>query len=167
MVRPRRTALAGIQERRQVLGLDLRQVPRQDSGRSPHALEHGPAKRRVVSRKWTGNSSSSVCLVDLSQRGGRYGQCVYRKQLMYYTIRHSYIDIPAIIVSYSFPQTLCTKKKRKNSLNKTSHNPDSQSSPRLKYLPHFLNGRSPSKHSYLQTVSCGVVLRAEPSSLAF
>ena len=50
---------------------------------------------------------------------------------------------------------------------KTSHNPDSQSSPRLKYLPHFLNGRSPSKHSYLQTVSCGVVLRAEPSSLAF
>ncbi len=43
MVRRRRAALTGIQESGQVLGLDLRQVPRQNSGRSTHALEHGPA----------------------------------------------------------------------------------------------------------------------------
>jgi len=43
MVRRRRAALTGIQESGQVLGLDLRQVSRQNSGRSTHALEHGPA----------------------------------------------------------------------------------------------------------------------------
>jgi hypothetical protein len=37
--------LVGIQERGQVLELDLPQVPRQNSARSTHALEHGPAKR--------------------------------------------------------------------------------------------------------------------------
>ena len=43
----RRAAPAGKQERGQVLGLDLRQVPRQDSGRSTHALEHGPVQSRI------------------------------------------------------------------------------------------------------------------------
>jgi hypothetical protein len=40
VVRPRRAAVAGIQERGQVLGLDLRQVPWQDSCRSTHALDY-------------------------------------------------------------------------------------------------------------------------------
>jgi hypothetical protein len=47
MVRPRRAALAGIQEGGQVLGVDLRQVPRQDSACSAHALEHDTAQRQV------------------------------------------------------------------------------------------------------------------------
>ena len=33
------------QERRQALGVDLREVPRQDSARNKYALEHGPAQR--------------------------------------------------------------------------------------------------------------------------
>jgi hypothetical protein len=47
MVRPRRAALAGIQERGQVLGVDLPQIPRQDSARNTYALEHDTAQRRV------------------------------------------------------------------------------------------------------------------------
>jgi hypothetical protein len=47
MVRPGRAALDGIQERGQVLGLDLRQVPRQDSGRSTDALDHGTAQSQI------------------------------------------------------------------------------------------------------------------------
>jgi len=47
MVRPRRAALVGIQERGQVLGVDLWQVPRQYSARSTYALEHDPAPRRL------------------------------------------------------------------------------------------------------------------------
>ena len=43
----RRAALAGVQEGGQVLGLDLRQVPRQDSGRSTHALDHGTAQSQM------------------------------------------------------------------------------------------------------------------------
>ena len=39
----RRAALTGIQERGQVLGVDLWQVSRQDSARHTYALEHGPA----------------------------------------------------------------------------------------------------------------------------
>jgi hypothetical protein len=38
---------------------------------------------------------------------------LYGKQLMYYTISRAFIGIPGIIVSYSFPHTLCSKKKRR------------------------------------------------------
>jgi hypothetical protein len=49
--------------RGQVLGLDLWQCPRQDSACNTYALEYDPAQRRVgSSRRWTGSSSSSVCL---------------------------------------------------------------------------------------------------------
>ena len=47
MERDRRAALAGIQERGQVLELDLRQVPKQNSGRRAHALDHGTGQSRV------------------------------------------------------------------------------------------------------------------------
>ena len=57
-------------------------------------------------------------------------QRVYRKQLMYYTISHAFIDIAGIIVSYSFLQTFVLKRKE-TPLDKTAHNPDSQSWPRL------------------------------------
>jgi len=41
---------------------------------------------------------------------------IYGKQLMYYTISRAFIGIPSIIVSYSFPHTLYSnKKRRKNS----------------------------------------------------
>ena len=40
MVRPGRAAYVGIQQRGQVLGVCLWQVPRQDFGCSTHALEH-------------------------------------------------------------------------------------------------------------------------------
>jgi hypothetical protein len=40
------------------------------------------------------------------------------------------IDIPGIIVLYSFPRILCAQKKRKPSFTKAPHNPDSQFSPR-------------------------------------
>ena len=36
----RRAALAGMEERGQILGVDLPQVPRQDSARSTPTLEH-------------------------------------------------------------------------------------------------------------------------------
>jgi hypothetical protein len=49
MVTAGRAALASIQERGQILELDLQEVPRQDSGRSAHALEHDPTQRRVDS----------------------------------------------------------------------------------------------------------------------
>jgi len=47
MVRPGRTALAGVQEGGQALGVDLWQVLNQNSGRSTHALEHDPAQSRI------------------------------------------------------------------------------------------------------------------------
>ncbi|OCL03205.1 hypothetical protein AOQ84DRAFT_368571 [Glonium stellatum] len=47
MVRPRRAALNGIQERGQVLRVDLLQVPRQDSNRSTYAVEHSLAQRQI------------------------------------------------------------------------------------------------------------------------
>ena len=43
----RRAALAGIQERGQVEGMDLQEIPRQDSGRSTHALDHGTAQSQI------------------------------------------------------------------------------------------------------------------------
>jgi len=43
----RRAALAGIQERGQVLGMDLQEIPKQDSGRSTHALDHGAAQSQI------------------------------------------------------------------------------------------------------------------------
>jgi hypothetical protein len=49
MVRPERAALAGIQERRQALGVDLWQVPWQDLARNTHALEHSPTKSQIAS----------------------------------------------------------------------------------------------------------------------
>jgi hypothetical protein len=44
----RRAALAGIEVRGQVLGVDLWQVPRQGSARNMYALEHGPAQSREI-----------------------------------------------------------------------------------------------------------------------
>jgi hypothetical protein len=40
-------ALGGIQERGQVLGVDLPQIPMQDSARNSYALEYDTAQRRV------------------------------------------------------------------------------------------------------------------------
>ena len=48
MVRPRRAALAGVQEGGQVLGLDLQKVLGQDSGRITQVLEHDPAQSRLA-----------------------------------------------------------------------------------------------------------------------
>jgi hypothetical protein len=44
----RRAALAGMEVRGQVLGVDLWQVPRQGSARNMYALEHGPAQSREI-----------------------------------------------------------------------------------------------------------------------
>jgi hypothetical protein len=46
-VRPRRAALTGIPERGQVLGVDLLQVPKQDSARNTYSLERDPTQRRL------------------------------------------------------------------------------------------------------------------------
>jgi hypothetical protein len=43
MARPRQAALARIQERGQVLEVDLLQIPRQNSARNTYALEHDTA----------------------------------------------------------------------------------------------------------------------------
>jgi hypothetical protein len=43
----RRVALAGMEEGGQILEVDLPQVPRQDSARSTHALQHDTVQRRV------------------------------------------------------------------------------------------------------------------------
>jgi hypothetical protein len=51
----RRAALAGMEERGQVLGVDLWQVPRQDSARNTYALEHGPAQSREIN--WASSTS--------------------------------------------------------------------------------------------------------------
>jgi len=64
IARLRRAVLAGIQERRQVLGVDLWQVPRQGSARNTYALEHGPAPRRIGFLAQV-DSPSSVCLLVL------------------------------------------------------------------------------------------------------
>jgi len=102
--------------------------------------------------------------VDIGRR--HEAQRVYRKQLMYYTISHSFIDIPGIIVSCSFPQTL--KEEKNSPLNKTPHNPDSQSSPRLCiYLLSQTADHLESIPIFKQSLVTGVVLRAEPFSLAF
>jgi len=48
------------------LELDLQEVPRQDSGRSTHAPDHGRVQHRVKlasSYKWTCSGSSPVCLL--------------------------------------------------------------------------------------------------------
>jgi hypothetical protein len=53
----RRTMLAGVQEKGQVLGLDIRQVPGQDSASNTHTLEHDPASGRIdFTGRWTGSS---------------------------------------------------------------------------------------------------------------
>ena len=67
--------------------------------------------------------------VDIGRR--HKAQRVYRKQLMYYTISHSFIGIPGIIVAYSFPPDPFYLKEKKTPLNKAPHNPDFQSSLRL------------------------------------
>lgn len=51
MVKPRRAALPSIQERGAALGVDVWQVPRQESACSTHSQEHSPAQRRV-GREW-------------------------------------------------------------------------------------------------------------------
>jgi hypothetical protein len=43
----RRAALTGMEEGGQALEVDLQEVPRQDSGRSTHALDHGTVQHRV------------------------------------------------------------------------------------------------------------------------
>jgi hypothetical protein len=47
MVRPGRAALADLQKRGHALGVDLWQVPQQDSAHNTHALEYGLALRRI------------------------------------------------------------------------------------------------------------------------
>ena len=61
MGRHRRAPLAGIQGG-QVLELDLQGVPRQDSGRSTHALDYGTAQSQMsFFPQMDGSSSSSMC----------------------------------------------------------------------------------------------------------
>ena len=48
------------------------------------------------------------------------------------------VDIPGIIVSYSFPQILYIQEKRKTPFNKVLYNPDS-----LIYFRPFPNSRLP------------------------
>jgi hypothetical protein len=48
MIRPRQAALAGIQERRQALRVDLWQVPWQDPACNTHALEHSLTKSQIA-----------------------------------------------------------------------------------------------------------------------
>jgi hypothetical protein len=71
--------------------------------------------------------------------------CFYGKQLMYYTISRAFISIPGIIVSYSFPHTLCSKRKEEKTPNNMPHNPNSQvlTSPMQLPVPPSANGRLP------------------------
>jgi hypothetical protein len=66
------------------------------------------------------------------------------------------VDIPGIIVSYSFPQILYT------------HNPDSQFSPRsCIFVLSQTADHLESIPIFKECLETGVVLRAEPFSLAF
>jgi hypothetical protein len=64
MVRPGLAALAGIQERGQVLGADLPQIPRQDSTRNTYMEEHDSAQRRIGSPADGQAAAQPLCLVD-------------------------------------------------------------------------------------------------------
>jgi hypothetical protein len=78
------------------------------------------------------------------------------------------VDIPGIIVSYSFPQILCTQKKRNPPFNKAPHNPDSQFSPRsCIFVLSQTADHLESIPIFKERLETGVVLRAEPFSLAF
>jgi hypothetical protein len=55
---------------------------------------------------------------------------LYQKQLMYYTISRVFIDIPGIIVLYSFPRLL-KQTFQKNEKYQTPHDAEGQFSPCL------------------------------------
>jgi len=55
--------------RKQVLGVDLWQVPRQDSTRNTYALEHDPAQSRIASpRRETAGSSTPLRVEKVTER---------------------------------------------------------------------------------------------------
>ena len=58
----RRAALASIQERGQVLVLDLQEVPSQDSGGSTHALGHGTAQSQMSSILHVDKQQLKLCV---------------------------------------------------------------------------------------------------------
>jgi hypothetical protein len=84
---------------------------------------------------------------------------LYGKQLMYYIVLRAFISIPSIIVLYSFPHTLCSKKKKLPTIRLTILTP--QSSPRLcncLFLPqtadcHVERHDHPIVH-YIMVVEC-------------
>lgn len=78
------------------------------------------------------------------------------------------LDIPGIMVLYSFPQIHYTQKKRNPPFNKTPHNPDCQFSPRSCIFVLFQKANHlESIPIFKQHLETGVVLRAETFSLAF
>jgi hypothetical protein len=60
-------------------------------------------------------------------------QRLYRKQFVYYTISHAFTDILVLLYHIVFSRSFVLKRKEKT-LNKTSHNPNSQFLPRLAYI---------------------------------
>ena len=62
--------------------------------------------RRIEDQMHGQNTTKENEEVDIERR--HEVQHLYGKRFVYYTISHAFIDILGIIVSYSFPQTLCT-----------------------------------------------------------
>ena len=98
-----------------------------EQGRSSMRMVRSDALAKHHKRKWRD-----------WHRKKRWGAKPFWKQFMYYTISRAFLDIPCIIVSYSFPQTLSAQKEKNpptppNSptTKKTPHNANSQAWPRL------------------------------------
>ena len=72
----------------------------------------------------------------------REAQRLYEKQFMYYTISRAFIGIPSIILSYSFPHILYSKKKRRTA-NNMPHNSPILAPPMQLHFPPSPDGRSP------------------------
>jgi hypothetical protein len=81
MVNPGWVALAGIQERGQVLEVDLSQVPNQNSGRSMHALVHGSGQSLIGFLPQVDRQQST------KENWGLTLEADIRKQLVHYTIK--------------------------------------------------------------------------------
>jgi hypothetical protein len=83
---------------------------------SPAGSRHGRGKRRSRRGGWgdqTHGRNATKGNEEVGLGGRHEVQRLDWQQLMYYTISRAFIGIPGIIVSYSFPHTLCSKKKRR------------------------------------------------------
>ena len=76
---------------------------------SPWHLLGGSSEKDLILAGARTDEGSGVQSEEI--RGSDVWAC--RKQLVYYTISRAFINIPGIIVSYSFPQTLCSGGKKK------------------------------------------------------